>query len=236
LSIAQGGRQTLIGLAAPRNVITMWIQEIWRYPVKSMAGERLETVELTESGVVGDRVVQVRNATGGIMTARTRPLLLRHRATLSGHNQVLIDGLPWDAKEVAGYIETAAGTGTQLVMSDAEDRFDILPLLIATDGMLTAVGHDRRRFRPNLVVGGVPGLAERRWEGGQLQVGPVVIGMKDLRMRCIMTTFDPDSGQQDLTVLRRIRREFSGRLGLNSYVVSPSRVSVGDAVELTLVS
>jgi MOSC domain-containing protein len=214
----------------------MWIQEIWRYPVKSMAGESLETAELTESGVVGDRIIQVRNAAGRIMTARTRPLLLGHRATLVGDNQVLIDGLPWDAKEVAGDIETAAGAGTQLVMSDAKDRFDILPLLIATDGMLTAVGHDRRRFRPNLVVGGVPGLAERQWEGLQLKIGPVVIGMRDLRTRCIMTTYDPDSGQQDLAVLRRIRREFNGRLGLNSYVVSPGRISVGDAVELILPS
>jgi uncharacterized protein YcbX len=212
----------------------MWIQEIWRYPVKSMAGESLETAELTESGIAGDRVVQVRNAAGRIMTARTQPLLLRHRGTLTSDNQVLIDGHPWDAKEVARDIETAAGIGTQLVMSDAEDRFDILPLLIATDGMLTAVGHDRRRFRPNLVVGGVPGLAEHQWEGLQLKIGPVVIGMRDLRTRCIMTSFDPDTGQQDLAVLRRIRREFSGRLGLNSYVVSPGRVSVGDAVELIL--
>ena len=214
----------------------MWIQEIWRYPVKSMAGESLETAELTESGVVGDRIIQVRNAAGRIMTARTRPLLLGHRATLVGDNQVLIDGLPWDAKEVARDIETAAGIGTQLVVSDAKDRFDILPLLIATDGMLTAVGHDRRRFRPNLVVGGVPGLAERQWEGLQLKIGPVVIGMRDLRTRCIMTTYDPDSGQQDLAVLRRIRWEFNGRLGLNSYVVSPGRISVGDAVELILPS
>jgi uncharacterized protein len=214
----------------------MWVQEIWRYPVKSMAGESLKTADLTELGIGGDRVVQVRNAAGRIMTARTQPLLLRHRATLTGDNQVLIDGHPWDSKEVGRDIENAAGTGTQLVLSDAEDRFDILPLLIATDGMLAAVGHDRRRFRPNLVVGGVPGLAERQWEGGQLQIGPVVIGMRDLRTRCIMTTFDPDTGQQDLTVLRRIRREFNGRLGLNSYVVSPGRVSVGDAVELILPS
>jgi uncharacterized protein YcbX len=47
-----------------------------------------------------------------------------------------------------------------------------------------------------------------------------------------MTTFDPDSGQQDLGVLRRLRKEFNSRLGLNSYVVAPGRVSVGDAVEL----
>jgi uncharacterized protein YcbX len=56
--------------------------------------------------------------------------------------------------------------------------------------------------------------------------------MEDLRTRCIMTTFDPDSGQQDLGVLRRIRREFNGRLGLNSFVITPGRVTVGDTVEL----
>ena len=42
----------------------VWVQEIWRYPVKSMAGESLEAADLTEAGVVGDRVVQVRNAAG----------------------------------------------------------------------------------------------------------------------------------------------------------------------------
>jgi len=47
-----------------------------------------------------------------------------------------------------------------------------------------------------------------------------------------MTTFDPDSGEQDLDVLRRIQREFNGRLGLNSHVISPGRISVGDTVEL----
>jgi len=57
--------------------------------------------------------------------------------------------------------------------------------------------------------------------------------MEDLRSRCIMTTFDPDSGQQDLTVLRRVQEEFNGRLGLNSYVVAPGRISVGDEVVLT---
>lgn len=77
-----------------------------------------------------------------------------------------MDGRPWRAADVAREVEAAAGAGTGLVRSDREDRFDILPLLVATDGMLAAVGHDRRRFRPNLVIGGVPGLAERQWEGG----------------------------------------------------------------------
>ena len=98
--------------------------------------------------------------------------------------------------------------------------------------MLAAVGYDRRRFRPNLVIGGVPGLSERQWEGARLRIGPVIIGMDDLRERCIMTTFDPDSGEQDLQVLRRVQKEFMGRLGLNSYVVTPGRIPVGDTVVL----
>ncbi len=210
----------------------MRVQEIWRYPVKSMAGESLAVADLTESGVAGDRIVQVRNPAGRILNARTRPLLLRHHATLGADDQVLVDGRSWTAPDVARDVEAAAGGGSRLVRSDEEDRFDILPLLVATDGMLAAVGYDRRRFRPNLVIAGVPGLAERQWEGSQLKVGTAVIGIEDLRTRCIMTTFDPDSGEQDLEVLRRVQKEFNGQLGLNCYVVAPGRISVGDGLEL----
>jgi uncharacterized protein YcbX len=37
----------------------MTVTAIWRYPVKSMAGERVESSEMFETGLVGDRVVQV---------------------------------------------------------------------------------------------------------------------------------------------------------------------------------
>ena len=92
--------------------------------------------------------------------------LLRHRATLGPGGDLLVDGRPWHAADVARDVEAAAGAGARLVRSDADDRFDILPLLVVTDGMLSAVGYDRRRFRPNLVIGGVRGLSERQWEGG----------------------------------------------------------------------
>jgi uncharacterized protein YcbX len=98
--------------------------------------------------------------------------------------------------------------------------------------MLAAAGYDWRRFRPNLVIGGVPGLTEREWEGARLRMGSAVIGLEDLRMRCIMTTFDPDSGKQDLDVLRRVQKQFNGKLGLNGDVVEPGRIAVGDPVEL----
>lgn len=197
-----------------------------------MAGEMLDTADITEHGIAGDRIIQVRNAAGRIFSARTRPALLRHKAALAENGDVLVDGRPWYSAEVARDVEKAAGAGTRLVRSDAEDRFDILPLLVTTDGMFAAVGQDRRRFRPNLVIGGVSGLSERQWEGARLRIGEVLIGMDDLRGRCIMTTFDPDTGEQDLGVLRRVQQEFGGVLGLNSYVVTPGRIAVGDPVEL----
>jgi uncharacterized protein YcbX len=56
--------------------------------------------------------------------------------------------------------------------------------------------------------------------------------MDDLRARCIMTTFDPDSAKPDPGALQPVQSEFNGQLGLNSFVVTPGRISVGDAVEL----
>jgi len=210
----------------------MRVQEIWRYPVKSMAGEQLASAILTFQGVEGDRIVQVRRPDGKILTARTRPKLLSHHASLSPEGDVLVDDLPYTSDGIAADVEAAAGPGTRLVRSDAEDRFDILPLLIATDGMLQTAGYDRRRFRPNIVIGGVEGLAERTWEGRSLRVGEAVIGIEDLRSRCIMTTFDPDTGAQDVNVLKRIQSDFGGKLGLNCYVIQPGHIAVGDPVEL----
>ncbi len=59
----------------------MFAQEIWRYPVKSMAGELLLSTQLTEQGVPGDRVLQVRDSQGRILTSRTHPGLLGLHAT-----------------------------------------------------------------------------------------------------------------------------------------------------------
>jgi hypothetical protein len=76
-----------------------------------------------------------------------------------------VDGRPWNAEDIAHVVESAAGAGARLAESDRERRFDIFPLYITTDGMLAAVGQDSRRFRPNVVIGGVPGLDERQWRG-----------------------------------------------------------------------
>ena len=210
----------------------MKVLELWRYPVKSMAGERLERADVGAGGVAGDRILQVRDRFDRLVTSRSKPLLLSHRATLDPAGEPLVDGRPWATPEVDRDVEAAAGPGSRLVREDSLDRFDILPLLVATDGAIAAFGHDRRRLRPNLIVGGVAGLAERGWEGKTLRIGGVVIALEDLRERCVMTTFDPDTQAQDVEVLHKIRREFGGRLALNARVVEGGSIAVGDPVEL----
>jgi uncharacterized protein YcbX len=197
-----------------------------------MAGERLERVALGPDGVAGDRILQVRDARDRIVSSRSRPALLSHRGTIGPDGEPLVDGLPWASPEVDRNVKAAAGPGARLVREESLERFDILPLLVATDGAVAAFGYDRRRLRPNLLIGGVAGLAERDWERRRLRIGKVLIGLVDLRERCIMTTFDPDTQVQDVGVLKKIRRDFGGTLALNARVLGGGTVALGDAVEL----
>jgi uncharacterized protein len=207
------------------------VAELWRYPVKSMAGEALAEARLGPGGVEGDRVLLVRGTDGRVVTSRTRPGLLGHRAVLGADGEPLVDGRPWGSPEVARDVERAAGAGARLEPSDGE-RFDVLPLLVATDGAIATLGYDRRRFRPNVLVGGVEGLAERAWTGRTLRVGAALVRVQKLRARCVMTTFDPDTLAQDLQVLRRIVRELGGELALDCHVVEGGLVRAGDPVAL----
>jgi uncharacterized protein YcbX len=210
----------------------MWLAELWRYPVKSMGGEQLQRAHLNRAGVPGDRIVHVEDRRRRVVTSRSRPRLLLHHAALGEDGEPRVDGRPWKIAEVSADVRAAAGPDAHLIRSEGLDRFDVLPLLVATDGALAALGYDRRRFRPNLLIGGVEGFAEREWEGRLLRVGQAVIRMVSLRQRCIMTTFDPETAEQDVEVLLRIHRELDGLLALDSEVVRPGDVEVGDRVEL----
>jgi hypothetical protein len=104
--------------------------------------------------------------------------------------------------------------------------------LVATDGAIQHLGLDRRRFRPNVLIGGVSGLEERRWPGRKLKSGDVILHAAQLRSRCVMTTYDPDSLEQDRNVLRRIVNELGGRLGLDCAVVAGGILEEGAPVFL----
>jgi uncharacterized protein len=210
----------------------MYVKEIWRYPVKSMAGEPLKRATLTPLGIEGDRVILVINPRGLIVTARTHPALLGHKATTDAKGMPLVDGRPWKDPSVLADVRRIGGPLVELIHNETADGFDVLPLLVATDGAIAAFGKDGRRLRANLVIGGVEGLDERKWPGRKLRIGNVVIDVDSLRGRCVMTTYDPDTLKQDSTVLRDIVKRFDGELALNCAVEKGGVVETNENVEL----
>ena len=209
----------------------MFIQELWRYPIKSLAGERIAEARLTTLGIPSDRTILVLRR-GRVATSRTYPKLLGLRGTLSADGVARIDAHVWDSPAALELVRSAVGPDAELMHYEGEERFDILPLLVATDGAIAHQGIDGRRLRPNIVVGGVEGLAERTWPGRTLRVGEAVLRPEQLRGRCIMTTYDPDTLVQDVEVLRRIGRELEGTMGLDTSVEQGGLIRVGDRVEL----
>jgi uncharacterized protein len=206
------------------------VAELWRYPVKSLAGERLRFATLGPDGITGDRIVRVRGPEG-VRTSRRHSRLLGLRGTLDEDGRARINGHPWNT--ALALVREAAGADAWLEECRQLERFDILPLLVATDGAVAAFGRDRRRLRPNIVVGGVDGLAERDWPGATLRIGDAVIHLDSLRSRCAMTTIDPDTLQVNPEVLRDIVRRFDNQLALNAEVLRGGTIRVGDPVTVS---
>lgn len=207
------------------------VDGLWRYPVKSLAGEPIGSAMLTAGGIPGDRIVHVRGPEG-VRTSRRQHRMLGLHGTLGPDGAPLVDGHRWDSPDALRLVREAAGEDASLAAYDGVERFDILPLLVATDGAVAAFGRDIRRLRPNLLIGGVDGMEEVNWEGAELHIGEAVIRLDSLRGRCPMTTVDPDTLVRDPEVLRDIGRRFGGRLALNAEVLHPGTIRVGEAVTL----
>jgi uncharacterized protein YcbX len=209
----------------------MYVAEIWRYPVKSMAGEQLREAEVSATGIVHDREVGVA-FNGRVLTARRYPNLLALHGSINTAGVATVNGFPWNSLEALGLTQEAVGKPAQLIQFSGPERFDVLPLLVATDGAIAYLNVDRRRFRPNILIAGVDGLEERSWPGRRVRIGEVAIQAAQLRRRCVMTTYDPDSQQQEPAVLKRIVEELDGTLALDCAVLVPGRIRVADPVEL----
>jgi hypothetical protein len=209
----------------------VYVGGLWRYPIKSLRGEPLAEARVTDDGIAGDRVVHV-TGDRGVVTGRTRPGLLTLPVRTSEQGVPLLDGEPWSSPDARLRVRAAAGPGLRLAAYDGPERFDILNLLVATDGAVAALGEDVRRLRPNLLICDVGPDEETVWPGQALAIGDAVIGIHSLRDRCIVTTIDPDTGDQDVEVLRRINREFGGQLALNCWTITPGTVRLGDHAEL----
>ncbi len=212
--------------------MALHVAGLWRYPVKTLA-RRAVIDGRARAGGHSWRSHRLGGRPGGrpyCATAIQTPRIAGAPRIGWGstHQWPSLEHAP----EALALVKRAAGEDAWLEASDGLERFDVLPLLVATDGAVAAFGRDIRRLRPNILIGGVEGLDETTWPGAELWIGDAIVRLDSLRARCPMTTVDPDTLDRDPEVLRDIGRRFRGRLALNAEVVHAGTISVGDPVRV----
>jgi uncharacterized protein len=233
------------------------VEAIFRYPVKSMAGESLEVAQLGWHGLEGDRRLafqRIENHSGmPWLTASKLPELLlftplRREDGAPGEVPTHIrtpDGqeLPVFGDELAKEIERRCAVPVRMTHL-AHGIFDDASLsVIASDtvreiGRLVERNLDIRRFRPNIVVRllrSVP-FQEDEWLGGALSFGEgddapaISVTMHDLR--CSMVNLDPDSASYSPEVMKAIVRANQNNAGIYGTVVRTGQLALGQAIFL----
>lgn len=231
----------------------MRVSELWRFPVKSMQGERVEAAEVGANGLAGDRRWAIFDlATGFGLTARRSPelLLASARSRADGVEITLPDGRvaaddaalsDWLGLRVAlreaGQVEAPRYENPEDVETEAEDSWQPFegPENAFHDGFTVTVlsrdtigAHPLRRFRANIIldVGGEDALV-----GSTVRVGDAALALSEQVPRCVMVTRPQPGGiELDRDVLRWIHRERSGLLAVGGPVARPGAVRVGDPV------
>jgi uncharacterized protein YcbX len=220
------------------------VVEVWRYPVKSMAGERLDACAVTAVGLEGDRrwalVDGTHNRAGKLLTIREEEGLMTYRACLDGGSVEIVapDGQSQRLDE--GLVSRIAGEASRpLTLRELEgENFDDSPVLVVNLATVFAFGQragmlvDHRRFRANLYVDGSAPDEEAGWLGRRLRVGTVELEAVKRCERCVVITRDPDSTVATPALLRVLTQSYETYMGVYCQVTRPGRVAAGDQVLL----
>ena len=233
------------------------VEAIFRYPVKSMGGERLEVADMGWHGLEGDRRLAFRriNDRSGFpwLTASKLPELLlftphRREDSAAGDLPTHIrtpDGeeMPVFGQELANEIERRCGTPVQMMQLKHSIFDDASISVIAFDtvselGRLAGRTPDVRRFRPNVVVRLLRSgpFLEDKWLGGVLSFGEgdaapaITVTMRDVR--CSMVNLDPDSATPAPEVLKAVVRANQNNAGIYGVVTRIGRLAVGQSIFL----
>lgn len=228
------------------------ISEINRYPIKSFAGERLETCQIEAYGMQGDRFGsfydESKSGWWRYFTARNLPNMLTYQASYHEGDILIksVDGriFGWDDALLK---EIQSQTKTPLTMSRLKDPHPELPNLLSVDGasilLLTDASlrkleslHgkdlDHRRFRSNFVVALEDhACTEGEWIGRQIAIGEVELQVDSYCERCMMITLDPDTIDKEPSLLKKLNDSFDMQFGVYASVVKTGQIHLGDTVK-----
>lgn len=226
------------------------VVELRRYPVKSMAPEDLQDVEVGWQGLAGDR--RWAFVRGGMERSGFPWLTIRERPELWHYRPRIVDAA--DPDRSATVVRTPDGRDLDVVdpelaaelghdarvIRQARGVFDTFPLSLITTqtvaGLARLVGTPLSavRFRPNLLVEAIDGadFPEDAWVGGTLRIGEAAMRVDKRDGRCMMVNVDPETAERDPATLRAIASAREGCLGVYGTTIRPGRIAVGDEVIL----
>jgi uncharacterized protein YcbX len=232
------------------------ISAIFRYPVKSMAGDLLDVAPLGWQGIEGDRRFAFRRVTDKTefpwLSASKLPELLLYKPFRHDND---IAGLPTHVRtpdgkeyellsdELRKDVSSRYGSDLEL-MNLKHGVFDEATVSVISLGTVRGIEResgrelDLRRFRPNVVIesNSAEPFEEDKWVGRTLMFGEgnnaaaVRITMKD--ERCVMVNFDPDTAERDSEVMKTIVRMTGNYAGVYGTVVMAGELRVGQIVTL----
>ncbi len=224
------------------------VSAIARHPVKSMAGEQLDSVDLDARGVVGDRWYAVVDREGRLASGKDSERFRRRdeifgyaASTVGDHVEVHGDGGSWRVGDPAldTALSTAMGAAVRVLAESGTPHQDAGPVSLVGTASLEwcrehlGVDADARRVRPNLVLETDEPFVEESWVRRTLQVGEATLEILGRIQRCRMVDIAQDSLAAQPGWLKGLGRERDLCLGIYADVVVPGRITRGDRLGAT---
>jgi uncharacterized protein YcbX len=230
------------------------VAALHRWPVKSLAGEPVTTLDVERRGAAGDRAHALYDEFKGHprrLTARQTPRMLLWSAAY-GDQPVGFDDPPvptltapgggpayrWDDPALPAALEADLGHPVHL-RRDPGLMQDLRDSLLVTFGashraVEAALGSiDRARWRTNIhVEADAEPFAETRWEGAELRIGEARLKLLHPCERCAIPTRDPATAAKSPALLRHLHDHHDTLFGINARALAPARIAVGDPVAL----
>lgn len=231
------------------------ITHIARYPVKSMRGESLDSVDVDFVGLPFDRafafVQEGLYTSFPWFTARDCPQMLLCQPVLSGGaspehrhkppsvNVVTPEGeFDLTSPEMRAKLQEWSGKAPAL-RTDYRGCQDVAYVSVISTATIRALSEaagveaDHRRFRMNLIVeiGDEP-FAENAWAGKAVTIGGATIAVHEPDRRCNMITLSPETGESTPAVLKKAGELNNANAGMYCSVLVEGRIAVGDSVTL----
>ena len=226
------------------------VQEIRRFPVKSILGESLATASVDDRGLCGDRLWAIKNLDGkfgsGKTTRRFQRMdgLFQYRARYEGSNLILTmpDGSEYqgDHIDVHEVLSESLGFPVTLAKEESISHFDEGPVSIITTSALRMLSQelgeaiDPRRFRANLLIDTEStGYPEDDWVDRTIHIGPTVaLRVVAPLQRCVMVNNAQEELKQDARILRNLATNHDAMFGIWAKVERSGDIHVGDGIIL----